>query len=335
MDPRRPQSSSLDLLRLVQLALDEFDSVSVEATVRRVVRIANLMGDTFMAVRLGLDLKASGGHPPSNAEMTRRLMSNVADWDEPGGIADQAVDLYMGERQMDDGKILAHSLSEIDFWQRHRLDRRAMTAEQYAGDIELHLKMSEIVTRTKHHAFTLLCRWERELTFATNQGDALTSISARVDRLLSQQAPDALDMFNAAFRRLREANDHNGKAMAAEELSQALTSCRRMLKAVVDVVQPADSSKPESADGHPLTDEHYKNRLVEFLKARVPSGTFRSALVREGESLFERFRSTDDLASKGVHASVALEEAEFCALHTYLLAAEVLLLAQTDVPAAN
>ena len=77
-----------------------------------------------------------------------------------------------------------------------------------------------------------------------------------------------------------------------------------------------------------MTDDKYRNRLVEFLKSHVESRAFGSALEKSGESLFDRFAKTDSLASKGVHAEVALEEAEFCALSTYVLAGEVLGFAQ-------
>jgi hypothetical protein len=151
-----------------------------------------------------------------------------------------------------------------------------------------------------------------------------------VDGLLSAQAPDVLNQFNVAFRRLREAADHGPESPADEELSQSVTSCRRILKAVVDLVQPADPDWPATEDGHPLTEEHYKNRLVEFLKTRVSSATFRSALTKSGETLFERFTAVDSLSSKGVHAQVAFEEAEYCALHTYLLVGEILLIGQDE-----
>lgn len=327
MSTRQRQASSGDILGLVQQALDEFDVVSAEATVRRTVRIANLVGDTMSALRLAMDLKASGGHPPANAEMTRRLMADPEEWGMPDSVVEQAIELWMTERQMADGNILGHSLAEIAFWQAHDIDISESTRSTYESLLSSNLKMVEVLARTKHHAFTLLCKWERELTFATTQEDTLAAVRSRVDGLLSRQAPDALDMFNAAFRRLRDAVGRDSAADASEELSQALTSCRRILKEVVDVVQPVDPVKPKSDDGHDLTDDKYMNRLVEFLKQKVESATFRGALVRSGESLFERYGSTDNLASKGVHAKVMAEEAEFCALHTYLMAGEVLLLA--------
>ncbi len=217
----------------MQLALDELDSVSLDATLRRTVRIANLMGDTFAALRLGLELKASGGHPPANAEMTRRLMDEPDQWGEPGSVVEQALERWMAERCRDDGLIFGYSVAEMEFWRAERFPPDQMTDQQYGEDLASQLKMVELLTRARHHAFTHLCQWERQLGFAVNQGDALTAVSRRVDGLLASSAPDVLDQFNVAFRRLREAASRDSDVEAREELSQALTSCRRILKAVV------------------------------------------------------------------------------------------------------
>lgn len=324
----RGQATTQGILELVRLALDEIDSAPLAASVRRTVRVANLLGDSRSAVRMGLEVKASGGHPPANAEATRRLMVDPSSWGNPDGPAEQALMDYMTERTNRDGLVVSHSVAEIEFWQAERIPAEEMTNDQYGANLGHQLMFLEILTRVRHHAFTLLCSWERQLTFTANQESALDAVSMRVDALLNEQAPDVLNQFNAAFRRLREAANRDPEASANEELSQSLTSCRRILKAVVDVVQPADLGMPASADGHPLTDEHYKNRLVEFLKANVSSASFRSALAKGGETLFERFAAIDSISSKGVHARVAIEEAEYCALHTYLLAGEILLIRQ-------
>lgn len=317
---------------MVQLAMDEFESVPLEASVRRVVRVANLLGETKTAIRMALEVKASGGHPPANKEATLRLMNDPSTWGSSSGPAELAVGDYMAERTNNDGLIVSHSLAEIEFWQNEPRDPGTMSNAQYATDLQNRCTMTEIVTRVRHHAFTLLCSWERQLSFATTQGHALDAVSGRVDVLLDQHAPDVLNQFNVAFRRLREAADRSADTPADEELSQALTSCRRILKAVVDVVQPADTAVTVTDDGHELTDDKYRNRLVEFLKIRTSSASFRTALTQAGETLFDRFTAVDTLTNKGVHARVAVEEAEFCALHTYLLAGEIVQLHHDGLP---
>ncbi|MET9313006.1 hypothetical protein ABZX12_14340 [Kribbella sp. NPDC003505] len=316
------------VLDLVRRALDEFDDVPLEATVRRTIRIANLLGETYTALRLGFELRATGGHPPANGEATRRLMGDPSDWNVPGGVADKAVNEYIAERLNSEGLIVSHSLAEIEFWQNEGFGSDDLPAKAYGEDLGRRTKMLEIVTRARHRSFSNLCGWERQLSFAVTHERALDSVSRRVDALLNEHAPDVLSQFNAAFRRLREAVSRSNEGAANEELSQAVTSCRRILKAVVDIVHPADPNKPRSEQGHALTDEQYRNRLMEFLKGNINSASFRSALSKSGETLFDRFGSVDTLTSKGVHANVAMEEAEFCALHTYILAGEILLLHQ-------
>lgn len=325
-----PLAASEDVLRLVQQALNEFDSVTLEATLRRAVRIANLVGDTFAAIRLSLELKPSGGYPPANQEMTSRLMADPDSWDVSDGIARQAFERWLAERRREDDLILSYSVTEMEFWRRERLPSEQVADDQFGADLANQSKMVEFLTRARHHAFTYLCQWERQLTFAVNQSDALTAVSRRVDSLLASRTPEVLDQFNVAFRRLREAASRDSNAEAAEELSQALASCRRILKAVVDAVQPADPTKPKSSAGQQLTDMQYKNRLFEYLKKRAVSKSFQTALIKDGESLYARFNTIDALSSKGVHAQVALDEAEFCALHTYVLAGELALLAERN-----
>ncbi len=232
--------ASHELLRLVQQALNEFDSAPLPATIRRATRIASLLGESKTAIKLGLDLKASGGHPPSNAEMTRRLMADPKSWGEPHSEAEVALNEWMAGRSMDDEKIAGHSLGTLLFWEEHPLPDDQISASQYESNLQWTLKRIEILERIRHEAFTSLCQWERRLSFAVTQQTALDVVSARVDTLMSDRAPSVLEQFNVAFRRLREADAEevaNGTA-ASEALSQCLTSCRRILKAVVDVVQP-------------------------------------------------------------------------------------------------
>lgn len=258
--------------------------------------------------------------------MTRRLMADPSLWSTPGGVAESAVEQYIAERTIGDGLIDGHSLAEMRFLLAERVPRDGMVAAQYERDLTNTSRMLNQLERARHHAFTLLCRWERQLTFSAFQDDALAVVRNRVDGLLATSAQDVLEVFNVAFRRLREAVEATSTASLGELLSQAVTSCRRILKTVVDTVEPASPDRPESATGHAITDDAYKNRLVEFLCRSVSSNSFRGALMDDGESLFKRFASVDAMASKGVHARLAADGAEFCALQTYLLAGEILLL---------
>lgn len=329
MDTPTAGATSAEILRLVQRALDEFDVVKLDATVRRAVRVASLLGDTSSAVRLSLELQPSGGQPEANAEMTRRLIADPSLWDAPDGIVQSAMEQWIDERAIADDKISPLSIVEMEYYLKEVARLRGSSTKRIPGETSFDRFIHQHLDRARHHAFTLLCRWERQLTFSATQDDSLAVVRQRVDGLLASSSQDTLEAFNVAFRRLREAVGETSIATVGELLSQAVTSCRRILKNVIDTVEPASPDRPESETGHALTDDAYKNRLVEFIRRNVTSDSFRGALRDDGESLFKRFSSVDAMASKGVHAQLATDEAEFCALHTYLLAGEILLLNET------
>lgn len=70
-----PGSTSADVLSLVRKTLDEFDDRPLDATVWRTARIAVLLGETDLALRLGRELKGRGGSPALNRADPERLMA--------------------------------------------------------------------------------------------------------------------------------------------------------------------------------------------------------------------------------------------------------------------
>ena len=311
------------ILELVRKALTEFEDRRLEVTVRRAARIAVLLGDTKVAVRLGLELKPRGGHPPANADDTRRMMADPSAWGDPSGPAEAAMREFLADRALDGDRIMGHSLAELRriaemFESDYREDWRSVNESAHAT----WTKVREIESLVEHRTFTVLCAWERELTFTNANQRIFARFQATVDRALATGAPDVVDMFNAVFRRLSEPGLSD--SAAAENLTQALTSCRRILKAIADHVFPGVPGA-ETVSGASLDDNHYRNRLRQFV-AQVDSERRRGVLEATIGDAYERFRALDALASKGVHATVARSEAELCAIATYILAGEILLL---------
>lgn len=125
-------------------------------------------------------------------------------------------------------------------------------------------------------------------------------------------------MMTSVYRRLAEGD--------SEALSQAALSCRRVLKAVADVVQPASAEPIIGLDGaeHDLADGAYVNRLVAFIQSSYPDtpGAVAVAAVRD---LAHRLSALNDLASRGVHSDrLTFFEARQCALLTYIVAGDML-----------
>ena len=322
-------TSTDDILRLVRIALDEFEDRTLEESIRRTVRVANLLGDEKTAIRLGLELRPVEGNRSANAEDIRRLVRDKERWTDPTGPAERAIAEYIEDRRIVTpvdrdskiaGNLIAHSIGEIEFWQK-------VIPVLSSGD-EFAVRLSEVqaLLRARHRCFTALCQWERQLTYANVNERIFTRFQDEVDALLSTGAPELLAKFSSVYRRLRDAAVTDPVPEAGEELTQALTTCRRILEAVADHVYAPDRPLILE-DGTQADPSKYRARLKEFTK-EIESDTYREAIDAEISGLYERFRATDKLASKAVHADVALEEAEVCAILTYVLAGEILRLQQ-------
>ncbi|HUC24147.1 MAG TPA: hypothetical protein VMA73_15670 [Streptosporangiaceae bacterium] len=317
-------TSSDYVLSLVRQALDEFDAQPLEVSVRRAVRIASLVGDSRTAVRLGYELRpAGGGDRRANAADVKRLMTDPSTWGTLQGPSEEALQEYFADRKRSDDPaddtVLVHSVAELEFWvgrdhaEFERLDRESALAS---------FRMRQILELTRNRTFTALIAWERQFTYSSINESIFSAYQRQVDQLLSAGTPDLVEKFTAVYQRLREAAALHPELDVPEELSQAITTCRRILKAVVDHVFPPVSDAASS--GHSLDDAHYRNRLYEFISRRCNGGSHRALAKTMVSGLYDRFEAVDTLTNKAVHAEMALEIANLCALNTYIVCGEVL-----------
>ncbi|MFF8919019.1 hypothetical protein ACF08M_38420 [Streptomyces sp. NPDC015032] len=332
-------ASSDYILKLVRQALDDFDDKPLDVSVRRAVRIANLVGDTKYAIRLSLELRPPGGDRQGNGEVSRMLMADPSTWGTAAGPAEQAVNQYLNDRRITqdgEGNVDAHSLAEIEFWDKEFRELKADGERfDYPSNLATRQRANQIVARTRHLTFALLCSWERRFGYTSINESIFGGYRVKVDKLLTEGVPDLLQQFNAVYRRLQEASDTSPDRETAEELSQAITTCRRILKAVVDHVLPPQDQP--SATGHPLDDAHHRHRLFEFTRKAIESKSSNKLTDAMITGLYDRFVAVDTMTNKGVHAAVAFETARLCALNTYIVCGEIISLhnLQGDPPDAS
>ena len=138
-----------------------------------------------------------------------------------------------------------------------------------------------------------------------------------VDKRLTEICPDAMKKFIAAFNRLRSDNP--------EEWSQAMSSCRNVLKEFADYVFPAQNEnyKKRNGDSLVVTDDKYKNRLLAFID-KNSAGDKNKFLSSRVSDLEVRLHIINDLLSKGTHEEVKLMDVNICVLDTYLLIGSLL-----------
>lgn len=160
-----------------------------------------------------------------------------------------------------------------------------------------------------------LSRVTIQMRFSAMLDNAFERAKSRVDTALSKTAPDAARALAAAFER--------ANSLDAEEWSQALTSCRRALKALADALYPATA---EVIDGHELTDDKFVNRIRRFVAENVSSASRRKFVLTNVEAIADRAEVLNDLASRGVHAAVDEHDLELAIVQTYFIAGELLAL---------
>lgn len=166
------------------------------------------------------------------------------------------------------------------------------------------------------HSFAL--KWYNELHYSDIAQSIFERRRLEVDTKLKDLCPKALEQFVAAYERLRSG--------AEEDWSQALISCRRILKSFADSVFPPRTEPYVGKDGkqHDVSDEKYFNRLLAFVDQNTKSPTFGEVMCTQVDYLCKALEAVHNETQKGVHADVTRREADSTVLLTYLLLADLL-----------
>ena len=326
-------TSSESLLDLVRRALRDFDDVDLAVSCRRAFRVARLAGDGFEAGLLGFDLRLGGAPELVRAEIgalfpnltpeqvserhiemgkawirerTPRLRESLKDRWKPDSILGSSV----AELERDRILLAAAAERAPDAFQRLQLEDRVAL-----GD--------EVLDRIRHRTFAYLCDVETRLSVVVATERIFNMHRERVDVFLRDTSAEVLDQFSAAYRRAIEGD---GEARA-----HALTSCRRILKTVADLVCPATGETVIGSDGksRELTADKYLVRIVHFVSQTPVGDTFATSIGATLEDTGRRLDGLYQRANKGVHAETTIEEVEWCVIQTYLLAGELLQLKRT------
>ncbi|MGN6719043.1 MAG: hypothetical protein ACTHLX_16810 [Candidatus Binatia bacterium] len=158
------------------------------------------------------------------------------------------------------------------------------------------------------HGHTL--RWYNELHYSHVAQSIFESRRLEADTKLKDICPKALEKFVVAYERLRSGSE--------EDWSQALLSCRRILKSVADSVFPPRKELYIGRDGkeHDVSDEKYFNRLLAFIDEKTQSPTRREVTRAQVDYLCRALEAVHKETQKGVHADVQRKEADSTVLLT-------------------
>ncbi len=316
-------------MQLAVEALGEFEAVSLSASLRRTSRIARLLGDADTALLLRSELGMGGGSGWLRLVDARKLFPDGT-VDDVYSAAASVTEAWIEDRRprvpagqvhlLPEGSILGGSVDSLEADVRTMQDqattRTGLEQAQFYAAIGFRNEVLDRI-RTRTHAY--LCQVEVELSLTVATQRIFDHHRQRVDLFLRQHASTVFDQFAAAYRRVQEG--------AVEERAQALTSCRRILKSVADVVYPVPAEPVPDNDGkiRDLSSEKYINRLWQFIDQAQVGGTFTQSIHATLIDLGNRIDALYQLCNKGTHADqVSVREVEWCVIQTYLLSGEML-----------
>ncbi|MDE0088521.1 MAG: helix-hairpin-helix domain-containing protein [Candidatus Poribacteria bacterium] len=173
--------------------------------------------------------------------------------------------------------------------------------------------LREVISATANAAATHANRLYANLAFGEVPRQHFDLIRDRVDNLLLDICPDAIEQFMTAYERLA-----GGRA---EDWSLALTSCRRIIKAVADVIYPPQNEK---VAGREVGDQQYINRIWAFLDENMASSSDKNLAKAHIDYLGSFIEELNKKTSKGVHSAISHEEAVRTVLYTYLTLGDIL-----------
>ncbi len=160
-----------------------------------------------------------------------------------------------------------------------------------------------------------------QLKYSSVPRDIFEKIRIETDKTLAELVPEAVKKFVSIYSNIRSSNP--------EDLSNAVHSCRRILKAVADKLYPPNPNdmKEISINGKSIKvgPGNYINRLMVFIDNNSDSIRYKEIIGSHLRYLGDRIDSIYSASTKGSHIEInSLEEAERYIIFTYLLIGDVL-----------
>lgn len=329
---------------LVEEAIDAFDdpTTSVTSHVRRAIRIASKRQDYVALIRFlpetwdfGTGKQRHAGFEEARASLVALIGPEEAERQEF-----DAIQRHMQARRMDKNNVYGQSIGQLEAMlaqvneivEGYKKPPENLTpidtyfvAREYdaatAKVLPARRQIEDAIERVKQSVHDFLIETERQLELGQPRPHIFERGREYLEQALQLRAPEALEKFRAAEDAIASGEP--------EDLAHALTSCRRMIKALADALYPATDETIVGIDGRTreMTSDAYRNRLLQFAIERLGHSTHGDMIKETLRSLGGRLERLVELSSKGVHDEVSRVEAETCLMWTYLTAADFLRIA--------
>lgn len=185
--------------------------------------------------------------------------------------------------------------------------KRGNDGTHYKNPLNAHINY---VRRRSYELASDLLNRVRFLGMPSNCFDILR---LAVDDKLLDLDPTLAEQLMLAFKGVSSSSE--------EEWSQAMTTCRRLLEGLADILYPPNS---DGAVGRVLTQAQYVNRLWAFMDKSIQSDSNKALAKVHVDFLGAWMEKTNKITNKGVHTAVGQLESVKAVFHTYLVVADIL-----------
>lgn len=177
----------------------------------------------------------------------------------------------------------------------------------YITNLQEHLEYIKVYT------YKFATKLFNQLQFEGTTQSSFDILRAAVDDKLLDINPEIAEQLMIAFK--------NSTSNNKEELSQVLTTCRRLLEKLADTLYPATD---EIINGRAFKPNQYINRLWRFMDINIQSDSNKDLAKAHIDLLGSWLQKSYALTCKGVHADVSQLETTKTVFHIYLLLADIL-----------
>ncbi len=316
------------ILELITSAIEEFDSpeMSLSALVRKAIRIAKLRDDFDNLMWLELEMVAK-----DDMESRKRLAIEYLSHYSLEAYKDNRVKIkseFVAERsfktidEADNVKdiVCGLSISEIEesLGEIRSIFLSGAIDPTYVNASLLQTQLRGVLERVKQRVYRFLIDTEHQMRNGKYGSDIFERNKKYVHAQLEIIAPQALEQLGSIYQRAEE--------NTPESRSQALISCRRILKTLADTLYPAKDNfvADDNGEKRDLSDDKYINRLWMYITEKISKSKSKEMLFAQATDLGNRLDKAYNLSNKGVHADISEFEMSQCIMQTYLLIGDIL-----------
>lgn len=166
------------------------------------------------------------------------------------------------------------------------------------------------------HAMQVYC----QLKFGSVVQEIFEKTCTKVDKKITEIIPEAAKKLVSVFENLKSQN--------TEDWSNAVHTCRRILKDLADILYPPSPGGLSEIDRGgkriKVGPDEFINRLMLYVEDKATSKNFKNVVGSHLAFLGNRLDSIYEASCKGSHTDIiSIEEAERYIIYTYMLIGDV------------